>query len=239
MQILVSVRNADEAEIAMAAGVRLIDLKEPAHGALAALNRHDTSAVMEAVQRHRQRYAGASIQVSATVGDTVDDMDTLMSLISDKIAIGVNVIKLPTSIWSDLRVIARLSPLPAGVQWIAVLSPLVLTDARGLLSQLASVRQLGYKGVMVDTQEKSVSLPALLTIEQLTFFVQSAREAGLYTGLAGGLRLEHLASLATLQADYLGFRSGLCQQSVRANPLLPERLHALRPWLSHLCQFIA
>jgi uncharacterized protein (UPF0264 family) len=61
----------------------------------------------------------------------------------------------------------------------------------------------------------------------LSKFVLSARKSGLMCGLAGSLRMEDIAGLASLGADILGFRGALCEAG-RASNLDPVRMAAIR-----------
>ena len=56
----------------------------------------------------------------------------------------------------------------------------------------------------------------------------------LLCGLAGSLRLDDIARLAPLQADYLGFRGALCVQQQRTAQLDEVRLRQIRDALNKL-----
>ena len=60
-RLLVSVRSAEEARAALAGGADLIDIKEPAHGALGAADRAAMIAIVAAVAGH--------VPVSAALGE--------------------------------------------------------------------------------------------------------------------------------------------------------------------------
>jgi len=87
IRLLISVKNADEALDAMHAGADFIDLKDPALGALGSLDDDVSLQAVRAVNRQTL--------VSATVGDTHDDLDTLLNLIHRKWDLGVDIVKLP------------------------------------------------------------------------------------------------------------------------------------------------
>jgi (5-formylfuran-3-yl)methyl phosphate synthase len=72
-------------------------------------------------------------------------------------------------------------------------------------------------------------------VDMLDFFVRSAKAQGLYVGLAGGLQLAQVDSLADLSPDYLGFRSGLCLNQRREQPLIKEKLHLVTAKVSEFC----
>ena len=68
-RLLVSVRSADEALQAVAAGVDLVDVKEPSRGSLGRADWSQTLAILRAVAGRRP--------VSAALGELVDDHSTL------------------------------------------------------------------------------------------------------------------------------------------------------------------
>ncbi len=235
MQVLVSVHSVPEVELVLAAGVSLIDLKETSYGALAALDLTTSKAIVVAVNQCRQQSAHADIVISATVGDACDSPSTLHQMIEDRLHIGVDVIKLPEAIWGQHAYQATLDHfLALGVPLIAVMKPASIA-AESMQQQLNWLAQRQYWGVMVDTQEKSNTLTALVSLSALQAFVQFAKSLGLFVGIAGGLQLTHFETLAALSPDYLGFRSGLCAQGQRAQALLPEKVNTLVSRLSEIC----
>jgi uncharacterized protein (UPF0264 family) len=82
------------------------------------------------------------------------------------------------------------------------------------------LKQAGFQGVMVDTAIKDGRhLLAHWNGQQLSKFINEAEHYDLLCGLAGALRHEDIADLQCLGADYLGFRSALCQNRVRTTQL--------------------
>ncbi|QDC44047.1 (5-formylfuran-3-yl)methyl phosphate synthase [Methylophilus medardicus] len=235
MQALVSVHSVPEVELVLAAGISLIDLKETSHGALAALDLTTSKAIVVAVNQFRQQTSQTDIVISATVGDDCDSPTTLHQRIDDRLHIGVEVIKLPMVIWGQLGYQATIDHfLKLRVPLIAVMTPASMA-AENMHEQLKWLAQQKYWGVMVDTQDKSNTLTALVSISALQGFVQVAKSLGLFVGIAGGLQLAHFETLAALNPDYLGFRSGLCAQGQRAQALLPEKVDALASRVSQIC----
>jgi uncharacterized protein (UPF0264 family) len=236
MQVLVSVNSVPETQVALSADVRLIDLKETSHGALAALDPELSRAIIDEVNTYRHQHPAADITVSATIGDDCASDLILAGLIQARLDIGVDVIKLPETIWANpdyQNVIGKF--LSRKVRLIAVLPPVSLTEKNKVETTLQYLVQSGYWGVMVDTLQKSQPLTALMRSDQLAFFVRSAKSANLYVGLAGGLSLEQFDQLADLQPDYLGFRSGLCANQRREQSLIPEKVQQLTSKLYQIC----
>jgi (5-formylfuran-3-yl)methyl phosphate synthase len=235
MQVLVSVSSVAEAQLVLSAGVPLIDLKETSHGALAALDIERSTAIIGAIHQHRQHAAATDIVISATVGDDCDVVDDLVQLINSRLYIGVEVIKLPETIWASPRYQPAIAALLAqGLKLIAVMHPDSLMTAN-MQARIQTLAQQHYWGVMVDTTQKLRPLIEIVPIARLADFVRAAKSAQLFVGIAGGLLLSHIEPLAKLAPDYLGFRSGLCEGAQRAQGLLAERVQELMERVSEIC----
>lgn len=227
MQVLVSVSSAAEAHLVLSAGVPLIDLKDTSHGALAALDIETSKMIIDIVHAHRQQFETAGIVVSATIGDNCANAADLITLIERRLEVGVEVIKLPESIWADPAYQSIIDGfLTQSIQLIAVLLPASLTDS-SLEKRLHSLAMQGYWGVMVDTEQKSSALVEMVAIPVLAKFISTAKSLHLIVGIAGGLALTHVEMLSTLHPDYLGFRSGVCEDGLRSQNLSAERVYQL------------
>lgn len=221
--LLASVTNTHEARIVLDAGADIIDLKDPARGALGALP----------LQRIRTVVASIDGQclTSATVGDLPADPDTLSRAAADTASTGVDFIKVGLfgdSYFSDcLEALAEQAA--GGARLIAVLFA-DLNPHFGVLERLATAR---FSGVMLDTADKqSGGLRSHLTAERLLTFVKTAKRLRLITGLAGSLRHEDIGPLMPAGADYLGFRTALCCGQSRTAEIDPGAVAAVRACLS-------
>lgn len=236
MRVLVSVNSVAEAQLVLAAGVSLIDLKDTSHGALSALSLAQSVAIMQVVNGYKKQHPHADILVSATVGDTAESVAALLELIQSRLEIGVDIIKLPEAIWDHplfTTVISQL--LAAGTRMVAVFSPDSLLQTSMLELRLNKLATQGYVGVMVDTIDKSSSVLDCVSILHIQKFTEMARRLQLMVGVAGGLRPAYLAQLRSLEADFLGFRSGLCEKGLRQSNLLPESIVSVVRQLSGNC----
>lgn len=235
MQVLVSVNSVAEAQLVLSAGVSLIDLKDTSHGALAALDLDVSKAIVDAVNAYRQQFAATGIIISATVGDHCTSVADLIQLIESRLNLGVEVIKLPETIWDNPAYQPTIAAfLEQGIRLIAVLTPVSLSEAR-MAGRVQSLARQGYWGVMVDTTLKSSPLTEMVSAAVLANFVHAAKVAQLFVGLAGGLSLSHVEPLATLGADYVGYRSGLCVDGQRAQGLLTNKVQQLVARVSEIC----
>ena len=200
--VLVSVRNLDEACRAQAAGVDLIDLKEPADGALGGL---PCALIREVVTGLRGR--GHHGPLSATIGDVpMTELDTILARVQAVAATGVDIVKVGiTSGPEAAAVIDALAPLPCAI------IPVFLADDGLDPLLLDRAHRARFPALMLDTARKDRgSLFDVLAQAELRDFVSACHRHGQGAGLAGALRFRHLADLAALSPDYVGFRSAVC-----------------------------
>lgn len=221
--LLASVRSLAEAEIALAAGADIVDLKEPARGAL--------GAVEHAVVREVVGMVDGAARVSATIGDLRGDAARVSAAARAMAATGVDIVKVGLFGEGErAEVLAALAPLAdEGIRIVVVL----LVD-RGLRLEVEDVAAAGLYGAMLDTASKaSGRLTQLLSVDQIRGFPEACRHAPrrLLCGLAGGLGVEDIAAVSRGGPDYLGFRGALCHEGVRAGGLCGQRVAAVRATL--------
>lgn len=224
--LLASVATLDEMRTALAAGVDIIDLKNPSEGALGAWA---PDALEEAVALWRA--AGAPGGLSATVGDHPLEPNVLLTTAARTGATGVPLVKIGFALGDGTAlppVLEALRPLARETRLIAVL----FADQAPDLAAVPRFAAAGFHGVMLDTADKAAGgLLAHLPVATLARFVAAARAEGLLTGLAGSLRMADIAPLAALRPHYLGFRGALCAAG-RTGALDPARLASVRDTLT-------
>jgi uncharacterized protein (UPF0264 family) len=217
-KLLASVKNVEEALIALRLKVDIIDLKAPEFGALGALN-------LTIIQDIVQSLQGQSL-ISATIGDLPMQSTLIAEHITNMAKTNVDYIKIgffPCDRWLDicdhLKIVSDKNAL------IAVL----FADTQPGFDIIPQLKIAGFKGVMLDTMDKGKgSLMQVMPIEQMKTFVQTAKDNALICGLAGSLRIKDVPYLQRLNADYLGFRGALCHQHQRTAELDPSALAHLR-----------
>lgn len=215
-RMLASVTGVEEALLVANGGADLIDLKDPASGALGALPEGTLRAVRRALPRH---------PVSATIGDLPLEPGTVREAVIRTAACGVDYVKVGLFPGGDLEAtLDGLRPLAQTTPLIAVL----MADHLIALSLVDRVAQSGFRGVMLDTADKGKGpLTEIRPPSFLERFVERGKSRGLLTGLAGSLRLRDIDVLLPLQPDYLGFRSALCRGG-RQQGIDPRLLMAIR-----------
>jgi uncharacterized protein (UPF0264 family) len=219
VSFLASVTNESEARLCASLGADIIDAKNPAAGALGALPGPTVRAIRAAVPRH--------LPVSATIGDPSDDPAAVADAVRIMAATGVDIVKIgfePASASSET--LHRLRSLGLGrVRLVAVL----LADRGVDLGIIASLREAGFAGVMLDTADKRAgALPERVSAEALGAFVEAARKSGLFAGLAGSLSAAHVTYLLSFAPDVLGFRGGLCRRGARTETIDAQAVNAVR-----------
>lgn len=219
--MLASVDSLSEALLMRTFQVDIIDLKQPAKGALGAL---PVAEVAEVVARLGKRSV-----ISATVGDLPMQADILAAAARAMAGTGVDYVKIGFFPGGDWRAcIDRLAPIAGRHRLIAVL----FADTKPDMTTIEALRVAGFAGVMLDTMDKSLgSLTQLLAPSELARFTGRARAAGMLTGLAGSLKESDIPLLLPLAADYLGFRGALCRQHCRTAELDADSILRIRQLL--------
>ncbi|WP_428353735.1 (5-formylfuran-3-yl)methyl phosphate synthase [Methyloprofundus sp.] len=223
-RMLASVNSLEEALIARQLDVDIIDLKQPALGALGALQTKQVKTIVTQLR--------CSKPVSATVGDLPMQADIIFNAVKAMADTGVDYIKIgffPDPDWDT--VIQKLATLSSGsLKLIAVL----FADQQPDLKTVKLFSKAGFAGIMLDTMDKSNgSLTQVMPLETLQHFVQTAKDNHLLCGLAGSLRVTDIPALLPLQADYLGFRGALCKQYQRTAELDPIAFKKVKTSLEH------
>ncbi|MEO8716366.1 MAG: (5-formylfuran-3-yl)methyl phosphate synthase [Acetobacteraceae bacterium] len=217
-RMLASVTGPAEAEVALAGGADIIDLKDPSRGALGAVEARTVRETVEAI-------AGRSA-VSAVTGDLPMQPDYVLAAAREMAGTGVDYVKIGIFAGGDARgCIRALASVAARTRLVAVL----FADRAPDFSLLGSLAEARFAGAMLDTQNKSNGrLLRHMDVPQLQHFVASCRSAGLMAGLAGSLEAPDIPRLLVLDPDLLGFRGALCGPGGRTAGLDLGRVEVIR-----------
>jgi len=231
MKLLVSVVDAEEARTALAAGVDILDVKNPREGSLGAPS-------PETVRRIRAM-TPPDVPLSVAIGDMPNLPGTAALAAYGAARLGATYVKVglwgvstedeafallravrtACSDFPNVRVVAC-GYADAGRLPHRPLAPLCLP---------AVARAAGVHGCMLDTGLKDGRrLWDFLSEAELRAFVESAHAAGLFAALAGSLQAEDLPRVRDLGADVVGVRSAVCRDGCRTGPLDAGRLRRLR-----------
>jgi (5-formylfuran-3-yl)methyl phosphate synthase len=214
LQLLVSVRSADEVGPALAGGADIIDAKDPGRGSLGAVDRSLLSDILGRVPQH--------LSVSVALGDMGGSADVLTALDGlvlparmspTYLKLGFTGVQSPSDIQQLIQLaVAGVSPMSAAPRIVAVAyadPERARTVRPELIPPLA--KAAGAAGVLLDTHEKDgVGLVEWLSPVALLDWVTSARRAGLVSALAGSLQARDLALVCQAQPDVVGVRGAAC-----------------------------
>jgi (5-formylfuran-3-yl)methyl phosphate synthase len=237
-RLLVSVRDAIEARIALDAGADLIDLKEPARGPLGAVD--------AAVAADCLRIVDGRVRVSLALGELLD-FDATKGSSTPR---GAAFVKLglagcaECADWPGRWVAAR-ARFAAGADAVAV----VYADWRAaaaptpeeVLDQVSATERTGGLGldcracraVLVDTFDKAGGgLLEQWTLDELSRFARRVRQTGMLLVLAGSLDHKSIEKLLPLDPDYVGVRGAACVGG-RVGQLDGDRVRRLRNLVRH------
>lgn len=242
MRLLLTVTRGDELPVALQAGADLVDVKDPARGAL----EPPSPPVLAAIAR---RLAGRA-PLGVPLGDGPHRVGALADRVETAVRVGASYLKVgllerpaaagrpgagregaPGTGAADAVAVTRRALEATGGR--AVLMAVTFADATagsapGPEELIATASAAGADGVMLDTVGKGgASVLELLGRRRLERWSRAARSEGLLTALAGGLDADSVGGLAGMELDVVGVRGGACAGG-RAGRLDPGRCRALR-----------
>jgi uncharacterized protein (UPF0264 family) len=223
--LLVSVRSAEEAHAAMHGGATLIDIKEPARGALGRADDATIASILDVVN--------ARLPVSAALGEWADDIrfysDSKLSYIKWGLA--------GCARRSDWRAAMRGQRAQTGGR------RLVLTAyADWECAQAPSVEDVFALAVeapgsvlLIDTHCKAAAgvgkpRPTLLdwmTISTLEDLCNRAKDADLKIALAGSLGINEIRAIQHVRPDWFAVRGAVCADGDRGAMIDADKVRAL------------
>jgi len=226
--MLASVNSLHEAQLALDAEVDIIDLKQPSKGALGALEIDLIKTIVTAIN--------GVCPISATIGDLPMQPDSVFKAVDDMVNTGVDYVKIgffPDGDW--LATLQKLhSHTDLWQQQRTGLIAVLFADTQPDLTILSTLKNSGFKGVMLDTMDKQKgSLTQVMAPVTITQFVKLTRQHQLLCGLAGSLKADDIAKLMPLNPDYLGFRGALCNQHNRTAQLSQSAVIKIKQAIKH------
>jgi (5-formylfuran-3-yl)methyl phosphate synthase len=225
VQLLVSVRDASEAAMAVAGQADIVDAKEPAQGALGPVSAPVLAAIRSAVPR--------SIPLSAALGDIGSGADLVQAL--DLVQVELSFVKFGFAGVDDPRLLQGLLTEAVGMAGTRPGSPAVIAVAYadwrttgGLPPELfpALADAAGAKGLLLDTACKDQALGALITPAELGALGAELAARGLGYALGGSLTVADLPLAAAAGAGIVGVRGAVCIGG-RTGRVSVERVAAL------------
>lgn len=223
MRLLVSVVSAAEAARALAGGADIVDVKDPAEGALGAPSPRVLSEVVSAV--------GVAAPVSAALGDLPGLPHTAALAARGAALCGARYVKVGLRVGDLDAAVALMSAVRDAVQPPAAAIAVAYADAAALHPPALAPDRLpvlaertGVSGVLVDTFVKDGrGLYGWLSDAELAALAARTHAAGATFGVAGQLGLGELRRVA---ADVVGVRSVVCHGGARTGELDAELVAA-------------
>lgn len=245
-KLLVSVRDVEEAKIALESGVDLIDLKEPSRGALGAVDMQtarDVVALRDSYQDTR-----VAVPLSMALGELVDYFPSDVSPGDSDFAAAPRTFDLPTGIlyykiglagcakrehWREqLEHFVRRTICRSG--FVAVTyADHEAVSAPSLDEVLVEAMRLGARAVLIDTAVKDGR--TLLDHWSRDTLHDATREicrSHMLSVVGGGLQAELIADVARCHPDYVAVRGAACLGG-RDRKINAERIAKLRALLPH------
>jgi (5-formylfuran-3-yl)methyl phosphate synthase len=227
--LLATVLSAEEALAAVAAGAGVIDVKNPSEGALGAPVPSVIAAVRGATPDH--------IHVSAALGDMPFLPGTAALAAVGAASAGASIVKVGLYGPSNPEEAFLLLEVTAGglrnsfPETVLVAGAYADAPRFGGIDPLAvpeCAARAGASGCLLDTFDKSPghTLPDILPLDAIEFFIRSCRENGLFSAIAGSLGTTETALLLPLRPDYLGYRGALCENG-RTGKLSGEKVRKI------------
>jgi uncharacterized protein (UPF0264 family) len=229
MKLLVSVVDAAEARLAVAGGVDVVDVKNPAEGSLGAPAPGTIAQVRDAVP--------ADVPLSVAIGDLPSLPGTAALAALGAARSGAAFVKL--GLWGPSTTADAVAVLRAARDALdgdATVVAVAYADAARVPSRplpprqlVTAAREAGAGGCLLDTAIKDGrGLLSWLDVDALAELVAEAHGAGLEMALAGELRTADLPAIRATGADIAGVRSAACRDGRRTAALDPVRIARLR-----------
>jgi uncharacterized protein (UPF0264 family) len=209
MQLLISVRNGEEARAALAGGADIIDAKEPAAGALGMVSLAAFRAIVRAV--------GGAVPVTAALEDAASrGVDERAGVFT---AAGAAFVKIGFAGVPHERAASAIVAAVRGATSIAGAAVVAVAyadhDRVGAPSPdvvAGAAAAGGASGVLLDTAVKDgPALRHLLDLGQLQTWVRRVQRAGMFAAMAGQLRASDLMVIRDIGADIAGVRGAACE----------------------------
>lgn len=225
-QLLVSVRSADEAAVALAAGVDWIDLKNPDAGPLGC----PELPIAESVAR----VVGDSPKTSAALGELPAlDLQVTTSLAG---LFPVLKVGLSNCLDADVDWVGRLREVSDRIAPKAQLVPVIYADynlcnAPCPSDVIDAAAQLGFHWLLIDTFTKQgLNLLDFFAVDELASLNQQALSASAQLVFAGSLTLACAKQLLRLRPTVLAVRGAVCENG-RQSAISPSKI---ADWLKML-----
>ena len=230
-RLLVSVRSREEAEIAMAGGADILDIKEPSLGSLGMAS----MAEITSISQHPGRDLQPAVPLSVALGELADWSGTAIPTLPA----GIHFAKLGLSRCSRvrdwvsewLRIRAEFDQRSnSKLHWVAVAYADVSAAAAPSIRSISEAAiETGCAGLLIDTWTKDGrNLLDEVDVSLLSGIAETCHKSGLFLALAGRLSSDMVPALRGVGADVLAIRSAGCRGSNRTSELDSSKVTEFR-----------
>ena len=222
-KLLVSVRTADEAGVALEAGADLIDVKEPSRGPLGMAHHETVAAVLEVVN--------GRVPVSAALGEWSESVLTAahwhLELPLTYVKWGLAGYKGGPGWGEDLLQTKRDVPAPVEVVATAY-ADWEKANSVPPAEVVKFAKRFRYRAYLLDTfQKDGRTVFDHMTVAEVAELIVSLQRGGVLVALGGSLKPEQARQLGSVAPDYYAVRGSVCVGGKRDAELDPLRV---RKW---------
>jgi uncharacterized protein (UPF0264 family) len=226
-QLLVSVRSASEAEVALRGGAAVIDVKEPARGSLGRASDRTIAEVVRIVAGRRPVSAALGERTDAPIGD-LPPSDLSLAYVKWGLAgyEGRGKRGWTRELFGAMRLLAERQPSCRAVavayaDWRRARAPTPKEVCSFAVGQPVGA-------FLLDTWQKDGStLLDWLPVEEIARLSERCRAAGVPVALAGSLGLAEIRTLLSLQPDWFAVRGAVCDNRQRGAAVNEDKVREL------------
>jgi uncharacterized protein (UPF0264 family) len=233
VQLLVSVRDVNEADAAIAGHADIIDVKEPARGSLGMASLESIAAIVSRCRKEQN-----APHCSAALGELQEwlgDAEQLPTQAAGFAIPGLNFLKVGLSAarqipdwqskWLEFR-----RQFPSSVQWVAVAyADADRAGSPGIAEVMEAAAATDCRVLLLDTFVKdATTLLSWFSADELLELRRRCTELGLRLALAGRLGMPDLPVLQRIAPDLLAVRGAVCDGSDRSKTVCQEMVQRLR-----------
>jgi len=221
-ELMVSVRSGAEAVIALAEGVRWLDVKEPSRGSLGAAEPE----VWEQIAASLPPRTGAdNVQLSIAFGEFTEVSHTVPSVPPRVDFIKVGLAGCATVDDWQAGVARWCDSISGDAQRVAVhYADHYQARSPELQEVLRFAQQVGCGAVLVDTFDKRTGpLTRFWQPPQLSQFIDQVKSLGMLAVVGGSIRLTDLPSVSALRPDVIAVRGAVCEAE-RTGMIVSQRI---------------
>jgi len=238
-KLLVSVRDVEEARIALEAGVDLIDMKEPTKGALGAVEAAEAKRIADLCGRSRKPLSMALGELQDDVPSALEGnvpfplLDDPLPAVPDEVSfvkIGLAGCARRARWRAQLQLLRRsFDPNTGFVAVVYADGDAVAAPAAEAI--VAEAIKLEARGVLVDTAVKDGrTVFDHWSPMQVRRFVEEVQSLGMLAVVGGGLTLTTIPQVVLSGADYVAVRGAACATD-RTSKIDADRIRAIRQLL--------